>query len=87
MTDINDAFHQVHNTLLALAHVLAKAEPELTAGYLGMAIHACREGNSGDAFPLEIFQKCFPGQPLPIAISPEEFAKKVAEMETGRSKG
>lgn len=86
MTDINQAFDQVHNTLLALAHVLAKAEPELTAGYLGMAIHACREGNSGDALPLEIFNKCFPGAPLPVALSPEDFAKKVAEFQATKSK-
>lgn len=77
--DIVDAIHQTNNTLLALANVLAKVAPELTQGYLGMAIHACREANSGDQLPTEIFNKCFPGAPLPIALSPEDFARKLSE--------
>jgi|GEM_PF-2922933 len=79
--NITDAIHQTNNTLLALANVLSKVAPELTKGYLGMAIHACRQANSGDHLPTEIFQKCFPGAPLPIALSPEDFAKKVQEAQ------
>jgi hypothetical protein len=80
VTDINHAVNQINNTLLALAHIAAKSNPGLAEAYLGAAVLASREQGSGDNFVLEIFQKAFPGKTLPIALSPEEFAAKQAEL-------
>jgi hypothetical protein len=71
-----EAVYQLTNAVLALANVLAKAEPELTKGYLAIAIEGSRLGGHGDALVKEIFQKAFPGQPIPPARPPSDFTPK-----------
>lgn len=77
---IEDAVFQLTNTVLALTNVLAQVAPDLTKGYLGFAIEGSRQSGHGDTLVKEIFQKAFPGAPFPIALSPEEFAAKEAEL-------
>ncbi|WP_212796677.1 hypothetical protein [Pseudomonas sp. St316] len=71
-----EAVYQLTNAVLALANVLAQTEPELTKGYLAIAIEGSRMGGHGDALVTEIFQKAFPGQPIPQARPLSEFAPK-----------
>jgi hypothetical protein len=68
---------QLSNAVLALTHVLGKVSPELTQGYMGMALHSSAQSGNGDLILKTIWEKAFPGAPLPVALSPEEFAEKV----------
>ncbi|QGF94460.1 hypothetical protein GH769_14785 [Pseudomonas sp. CFSAN084952] len=71
-----DAVYQLTNAVLALTNVLAQVEPELTKGYLAIAIEGSRQGGHGDGLVKEIFQKAFPGQTIPQARPLSEFTPK-----------
>ena len=75
-----DAIIQLTNAVIALANVASKRDPDLTKGYLGIAMEGSRQKGHGDALVKEIYQIVFPGAPFPIALSPEEFAAKQAEV-------
>lgn len=76
VTQIDDAVMQLTNGLLALTHVLAQVNPDLTKGFLGMAMHGSLQAGHGDSILRAIWEKAFPGAPLPVALSPEDFAKR-----------
>ncbi|WP_124426922.1 hypothetical protein [Pseudomonas orientalis] len=76
ITQIDDAVMQLTNGLLALTHVLAQVSPDLTKGYLGIAMHGSVEAGYGDSILKAIWEKALPGAPLPVALSPEDFAKR-----------
>ena len=78
---LQHAVYQLTNTVLALTNVLAQVAPDQTKGYLGFAIEGSRRDGHGDSLVKEIFQKAFPGAPFPIALSPEAFAAKQAELD------
>jgi len=81
-TSYEDAIIQLSNAVLALTHVLGQVSPDLTKGYMGMALHSSAQSGNGDLILESIWEKAFPGAPLPVALSPEEFAKK--HRETGK---
>jgi hypothetical protein len=74
------AIYQLANAVTALAQVTAQSHPELTRGYLAIAMEGSRKAGQGDELVKEIYQIVFPGSPAPIALSPEEFAAKQAEV-------
>ncbi|WKV86024.1 hypothetical protein LJJ44_09140 [Pseudomonas sp. B24_DOA] len=76
VTQIDDAIMQLTNAVLALTHVLAQQSPDLTKGYLGVAMHGSAQGGYGDALIKAIWEKAFPGAALPVALSEEEYAQK-----------
>ncbi|PTC22113.1 hypothetical protein C9383_24720 [Pseudomonas palleroniana] len=76
VTQIDDAVMQLTNGLLALTHVLAQVNPDLTKGFLGMAMHGSVQAGNGDSILKAIWEKAFPGALLPVALSPKEFTKR-----------
>ncbi|MBV1812529.1 hypothetical protein KTT58_07245 [Pseudomonas viridiflava] len=79
-TSLADALNQLTTIVLALAHTQAAENPDLTLARLGAAVIAGRNQGYGDTYSLQIFEKVFPGKPLPIALSDEEYAKKFGEQ-------
>ncbi|AHG43614.1 hypothetical protein N018_13355 [Pseudomonas syringae CC1557] len=73
------AIAQLTSLVLALAHTQAASSPDHAAARIGAAIYACREQGVGDYYPLQVFNKVFPGKNLPIVLTDEEFAAKQAE--------
>lgn len=63
---------QMANLLLALTKGQADQNPQLTAALVGYAIEASKSGGSPELL-IEIYQKTFPGKPLPVALPEEEF--------------
>ncbi|WP_223506846.1 hypothetical protein [Pseudomonas sp. GL-RE-29] len=74
------AIYQLANAVTALAQVSAQAHPELTQGYLAIAMEGSKRAGHGDDLVKEIFHIVFPGAQPPVALSPEEFAAKQAEL-------
>lgn len=74
------ALYQLANAVTALAQVSAQAHPELTQGYLAIAMEGSKRAGHGDELVKEIFGIVFPGAQPPVALSPEEFAAKQAEL-------
>lgn len=75
----DDAFAQLTNVILALAHSQAATNPEHTLARLGAAVIASREQGCGDYFPSQIFKTVFPGKPLPTVLSDADFASLAAK--------
>lgn len=73
------AIAQLTHLVLALAQAQAASSPEHTLARIGAAVLACRQQGVGDYYPLQIFQKVFPGKNLPVVLSDEELAAKQAE--------
>lgn len=74
------AINQLATVVLALAHSQASVAPDHTLARLGTAVLSCRQQGHGDGYALQIFQQVFPGKPLPVVLSEEEFAKKQREL-------
>ncbi|WP_027907697.1 hypothetical protein [Pseudomonas taiwanensis] len=72
---VEDVINQLTTVVLALAHSQAAIAPEHTLARLGAAVLACQQQGYGDQYALQIFEKAFPGQSLPIVVSSEELAK------------
>lgn len=73
------AIAQLSNLVLGLSRALAHTHPNETQAFIGAAILASRADGSGDEIPLEVWNKCFPGTPLPTPVSNdilETMAKK-----------
>ena len=65
----SDAIAQLTALVLALAHTQAENNPEQAIARIGAAVLVCRKQGVGDYYPLQIFQKVFPGQNLPIVVN------------------
>lgn len=74
------AIYQLANAVTALAQVSAKSHPELTQGYLAIAMEGSKRAGHGDELVKEIFGIVFPDASVPIVLSPGEFARKQAEL-------
>lgn len=74
------AINQLVTVVLALAHSQAAVNHDHTLARLGAAVLACRNQGYGDGYALQIFEQVFPGKPLPIVLSDDEFAKKQREL-------
>ena len=66
------AVPQLANLVLALARALAYTQPESAQAFLGAAVYASRRDGSGDEIAMQVWETCFPGQPLPTIVSSEE---------------
>lgn len=73
------AIAQLTTLVLALAHTQAASDPEHTLARIGAAVFACRKQGVGDYYPLQVFNTVFPGKNLPIVLTDEEYAAKLAE--------
>lgn len=72
------AIYQLATCIKALAEVCAQHSEGDTMAYLGAAVLASRQSGMGDNFAGEIYEKVFPGKPLPTVVSSEQFAAMVA---------
>jgi hypothetical protein len=63
------AIAQLSNLLLGVSRTLAHTHPEATQAFIGAAIYASRNDGSGDEILMEVWEKCFPGKPLPTVVS------------------
>jgi len=63
------AIAQLSNLVLGLSRILAHTHPTETKVFIGAAIYASRNDGSGDEIGMELWNKCFPGQPLPTPTS------------------
>ncbi|MFC0710736.1 hypothetical protein [Azorhizophilus paspali] len=63
------AFQQLANLVLALSKALAHTQPDAAKAFIGAAIYASRQDGSGDEIAIQVWGKCFPGQPLPTVVS------------------
>lgn len=76
----DQAINQLATVVLALAHSQAEQNPDHTLARLGAAVISSRKQGFGDAYAMQIFEQVFPGRPLPIVLTDEEFAKKQREL-------
>lgn len=60
---------QLSNLLLGLAECISQSNPDMAKVFIGRAVLASRKQGAGDRIALEVYQKVFPGQPLPIEVS------------------
>ncbi|WLI36372.1 hypothetical protein [Pseudomonas sp. FP818] len=73
------AIAQLTNLVLALAHTQAASNPDHALARIGAAVYACRKQGVGDFYPLQVFKTVFPGKNLPVVLTDEEYAAKLAE--------
>ena len=78
----SDAIAQLTSLVLALAHTQAESNPDLALAHIGGAVIVCRNQGVGDYYPLQVFQKVFPGRNLPVVLSDAEFAAKQAQVKS-----
>nr|WP_313036805.1 hypothetical protein [Achromobacter ruhlandii] len=77
---LQNIIDQMANLLLALTKGQADKDPTLTKGLLGYAIEASKLDGGSAEMLIQVYEKTFPGAPLPIALSEADFnelAKKV----------
>ncbi len=70
------AIYQLTNAVLALSNVLAKVDPELTQGYLALAIEASKRKGVGAQLIEEVYTTVFPNAGSTVVLTSEEFAAK-----------
>lgn len=63
------AIAQLSNLILGISRTLAHTHPNETQAFIGAAIYASRNDGSGDEIGMELWNKCFPGAPLPTIVS------------------
>lgn len=54
-------------------------------GYIGRAVLAAKQEGISSAYLEEVYQKTFPGSPLPIALSEEAYAELLKRQQSGNS--
>lgn len=72
MSDENqahDPLTQLAVVVLQLVKAQAEKDAERTKAYVGNAVKICQKEGYGDALAMEIFNKAFPGQSLPIGMT------------------
>ncbi|HFQ8052830.1 TPA: hypothetical protein ACHTCR_004705 [Pseudomonas putida] len=74
--DTDKAIYQLSNAVIALTNALSHVNPEITQGYLAVAIEGSRAAGHGTELIEEIYSKVFPNAKPSVVLSPEEFAKK-----------
>jgi len=79
---IEEAFGQVRTIMLALAQLAANEQESSAMALLGNAVFACRQQGFGDTIALDLYQRTFPGKPLPRPISRDDFVVKFADSKT-----
>lgn len=66
---INQQIAQLSNLILGLSECVARTDPNLAKVFIGRAVLASRKQGAGDHIALQVYQKVFPGQELPIEVS------------------
>lgn len=74
------AILQLTNAVMALSRVLAQVSPELTQGYLAMAVEGSRTSGHGVELVEEIYKSTFPNAKPSVVLSEADFAKKHQEI-------
>lgn len=60
---------QLSNLILGLAECVARTDPDIAKVFIGRAVLASRQQGAGDGIALQVYQKVFPNQDLPIEVS------------------
>lgn len=69
-----DHLNQIVQTLIFMGMFMKQTDPNSARAFLGGAVLACRKhGDFGDEVPNLVFEKVFPGEPLPEAVSDDVF--------------
>ncbi|WP_156124280.1 hypothetical protein [Achromobacter sp. RTa] len=82
---LQDIIPQISMLGLALAQAQAHSNRDITMGYIGRAVLAAQQQGISSAYLEEVYQKTFPGSPLPIALSDEAYAELLKRQQSGNS--
>lgn len=82
---LQDLISQFATLGLALAQAQAQSNRDATQAYVGRAVLVAKQQGFSSAYLEEVYQKTFPGSPLPTAVSEEEFAELIKRQQSGNS--